>query len=136
MFRFIKRCVLLARPWHVFQILGDQLVSRGTVEHSRLAAFMVGKIVPSLLVQILHIYRVTSRTNLYCRSSRNFRQARPRSDLGVGVVSELRGGIIHLAAYFLVLISPRSRDLLRSTVTFYRCFCELSGSFARNDEAR
>lgn len=91
---------------------------RRTVEHSSLAAFVIGKIVLPLLVQILHIYRVASRTDFYRRSPRDFRQARARSDLGVGIVAEFRGGVVHLASDFLVLIGSRSRDLLRFTVTF------------------
>lgn len=91
---------------------------RSTVEHSSLTAFVIGKIVLSLLVQVLHINCVASRAHFYRRSPRNFRQARTRSNLGVGIVAELGGCVIHLASDFLVLISPRSRDLLRFTITF------------------
>lgn len=91
---------------------------RRTAEHSSLAVFMIGKIIFPLLVQILHINRVASRTDFNSRSPRDFRQARTRSDLGVRIVAKLGGGVVHLASDFLVLIGSRSRDLLRFTVTF------------------
>lgn len=111
MFHFIKKIVLLTWSWHVFQILRDQLMPRSTVEDSSLAAFVIGKVILSLLVEIFHICLVAPRADFNRRSPRDFRQTRSRSDFSVCVVAEFGGGVIHFASDLLVLICSRPRDL-------------------------
>lgn len=101
-------------------MLGHQVTPWRSIEDPRPHVFMIGQVVPALGIQVLHVGRVAGWTHINSGSTCNLGQTRAWSYLAVGVVSELGGRVVHLAAQLLVLISARSRVLSDWGFTFSR----------------
>jgi hypothetical protein len=105
--RCLKNDLLLARPWSAHHVLVHQLRPRRFVEYASFAAFVVGKIVPSLCIQVLNVDGVACWTDIQSGSLSNGGKPRPRSYLVIGAVSKLRSRVVHLAADLLEGIGAR-----------------------------
>jgi hypothetical protein len=97
---------------------------------------VIGQLVPTLRVQVLHVDGVAARTHFHCRPPCDLRETGSRGDLTVGVVTEFGVDVVEVAAYLVELVGARARVLGKGQRAFTRCLMELSGSLARREDPR
>lgn len=104
---------------HVFI---EEIWTRRFIENAGPAALVIGKVVATAWIQVLHVDCVAAGTNVNGGLLGDGSQSGPWSDFVIGIVAKLRCCIIHLAADLFESVCARSRVLSRIFHTLSRCF--------------